>query len=356
MSKSCTDYKTKINIKLKNKDDKNGKIKRKDMTVKEDVLRILENRRGAIVSGTEMATELSVSRNAIWKAIQSLESDGYVINAGTNKGYCLSKENDVVSAQGIRRYLKQDYGNFPIEVIKKVTSTNERLKLRAGEGAEEGLILIAEEQSEGKGRRGRNFYSPHGTGIYMSILLRPQLKMEKAIYITTAAAVAVAKAIESVTEQKAYIKWVNDIFCNDKKVCGILTEASLDVESGGLAYAVLGIGINTHRPNTEFPKEIQNTAGYLYINEEKDFDIRNKLIAEVINNFMQYYVSIENKAFMQEYRERSFLIGKTITYYSGKEERTAFAKDVDDEARLLVRYEDGSEDALNSGEVTLHRN
>jgi len=333
-----------------------GKGIRKHMAVKEDVLRILENRRGKIVSGTEMATELSVSRNAIWKAIQSLEGDGYVINAGTNKGYCLTKENDVVSSQGIRKYLQQEYRDFPIEVIGKATSTNELLKQRADGGADEGLILIAEEQSDGKGRRGRCFYSPHSSGIYMSILLRPKLKMDKAIYITTAAAVAVAKAIESVTNQKAYIKWVNDIFCNDKKVCGILTEASIDVESGGLAYAVLGIGINVHKPDTEFPQEIRSTAGYLQINEDQDFDIRNKLAAEVINNFMHYYVHIENKAFMQEYRERSFLIGKTIMYHSGKEERKAFAKDVDDEARLLVRYEDGSEDALNAGEVSLHGN
>ncbi len=191
------------------------------MSAKQHVLSVLEQNKGNSVSGARLAGELSISRNAVWKAIKALQSEGYAISAVPNKGYCLSEENDILSVESITPYLADNLKELSLMVHKSVTSTNTLLKELAGEGEKEGKVLIAEEQTGGRGRLGRKFYSPAKTGIYMSILLRPKLTVDDALFITTSAAAAVAEAIESVTGCEASIKWVNDIYCNGKKVCGI---------------------------------------------------------------------------------------------------------------------------------------
>jgi BirA family biotin operon repressor/biotin-[acetyl-CoA-carboxylase] ligase len=322
----------------------------KAMQLKHQVLKILEENRGTSVNGARLADELFVTRSSIWKAVKSLQKDGYRIEAVTNKGYCLLSDNDIVSAESMLPFLRGEAANFILDVRQTVTSTNTLAKEMAAKGAKEGTVLIAREQTEGRGRMGRSFYSPHSSGIYFTIILRPKLNLEDSLLITTGAAVAVAKAIETVSKADARIKWVNDIFVGDKKVCGILTEASLNFESGGLEYAVVGIGINIETKN--FPDEIRQIAGSIFQDKPGAMPVTSMLVAEVLNNIAECMNSLTDKMYLEEYRKRSFLIGKDILVLKGKETIPAKAIDIDDKARLVVEYEDNTREALLSGEVS----
>ncbi len=324
------------------------------MELKHQVLQILEENRGNSVNGAKLANELFVTRSAVWKAIKALQKEGYHITAVTNKGYCLQSHNDIVSTESIRPYLSGDAKNFQLEVRQKVTSTNTLAKEMAAQGAAEGTVLIALEQTEGRGRMGRSFYSPQSSGIYFSILLRPNLKLEDSLLITTATAVAVSQAIETVAGVQAGIKWVNDIYLGEKKVCGILTEASLNFESGSLEYAIVGIGINID--TNDFPEEIRQVAGSLFGEKPTGTPITSILVAEVLNNLSNCMNTLTDKIYLDEYRRRSFLIGKDILVLKGKDTFYAKAIDIDDKARLVVEYEDKTREALNSGEVSVRMN
>lgn len=319
------------------------------MTVKEHILKLLENNRGKYYSGQDIAEEINVSRAAVWKAVKQLQADGYRIDAVSNKGYCMSDDNDIVSADSIKKYLK-----VPIEeilVYKTVTSTNDLAKQYALDLKPEGTVIVAREQTAGRGRKGRSFYSPMSTGVYISVLLRPELTAEKTLYITTAAAVAVAKAIEKISGKEAKIKWVNDIFVDGKKVCGILTEGAIDFETGKMQYAVLGIGVNIKKPENDFPSEIQNIAGSVF--DTTDKEVSSIIVAEILNNFMNYYKNLASKPFYEEYKKRMFLIGKHLTVYSGKDSYPAVAIDLDKELSLIVKDENGNIKKLNTGEVSI---
>lgn len=319
------------------------------MTVKEHILKLLENNRGKYYSGQDIAEEINVSRAAVWKAVKQLQADGYRIDAVSNKGYCMSDDNDIISADSIKKYLTVPINN--IEVYKTVTSTNDLAKQYALDLKPEGTVIVAREQTAGRGRKGRSFYSPMSTGVYISVLLRPELTAEKALYITTAAAVAVAKAIEKISGKEAKIKWVNDIFVDGKKVCGILTEGAIDFETGKMQYAVLGIGVNIKKPENDFPSEIQNIAGSVF--DTTDKEVSSIIVAEILNNFMNYYKNLANKPFYEEYKKRMFLIGKHLTVYSGKDSYPAVAIDLDKELSLIVKDENGNIKKLNTGEVSI---
>ena len=324
------------------------------MSIRNDVLAFLEDHRGEFVSGEEIAERLKVSRTAVWKAVRTLKNDGFAISAVTNRGYALCADDEKLSAQSVVRRLAGSAGNCKIETAGIIGSTNTELKRRGDEGEAEGLVLIAEGQTAGRGRIGRSFFSPEKTGLYMSILLRPKFPAEKALFITTAAAAAVARAIETETGLDAKIKWVNDIYCRGLKVCGILTEASMDFEAGGLAWAVLGIGINVNEPEEGIPEELVGIAGTL-CGKEKAGDLKSRLAAAILNNFFEYYDTLETKPFIEEYRRRSFLIGETVTFTRGEERYEAEVLDVDDEARLVIKYADGRVDALGAGEVSVRK-
>lgn len=319
------------------------------MTVKEHILKLLENNRGKYYSGQDIAEEINVSRAAVWKAVKQLQADGYRIDAVSNKGYCMSDDNDIISADSIKKHLTVPINN--IEVYKTVTSTNDLAKQYALDLKPEGTVIVAREQTAGRGRKGRSFYSPSSTGVYISVLLRPELTAEKTLYITTAAAVAVAKAIEKISGKEAKIKWVNDIFVDGKKVCGILTEGAIDFETGKMQYAVLGIGVNIKKPENDFPSEIQNIAGSVF--DTTDKEVSSIIVAEILNNFMNYYKNLANKPFYEEYKKRMFLIGKHLTVYSGKDSYPAVAIDLDKELSLIVKDENGNIKKLNTGEVSI---
>lgn len=323
---------------------------RENMKVREELLELFEANKGRYFSGEELAGRLCVSRAAVWKAVKTLREEGYVIDAVTNKGYCLSTKTDILSPQGIRKYLSPECGGLEIEVLSAVDSTNGLVRRKADSGRAEGCVVVANEQTDGRGRRGRLFFSPAETGIYMSILLRPcHYSAGQAVRFTTMAAVAICEAIEEVSTEKAGIKWVNDIYVGGKKVCGILTEASFDLESGLVEYAVLGVGINVYRPRGGFPKGLEQTAGFLFENTRDD--LKNRLTAAFLNHFLEYYRAESLTGYIEKYRQRSLVVGKEVTVIDGDRTRTAFAYGVDDDCRLLVRYDDGLTEGLSYGEI-----
>lgn len=249
----------------------------------------------------------------------------------------------------ILSYIKAD--NINLMLFDSVASTNDLLREMAKEGKPEGCVVVANEQTAGKGRRGRTFFSPSDSGIYMSILLRPQVEVSNSLFVTTAAAVAVSRAIENVCNVKTAIKWVNDIYIDDRKVSGILTESATAPNSSMTQYIVLGIGVNLYHPKSGFPREISSVATAVINENRQDDNQRAKLVAEIINEFFGIYPLSDDEIF-KEYKSRLFLIGKTVKVFSGSEEYDAEVIDIDREYRLCVKKQDGTIIKLDSGEVS----
>ncbi len=259
---------------------------------------------------------------------------------------------DVITCDGVEKYIDATLkSSINIEYLQNTKSTNDIVKKRASQGESEGFLLIAGEQTNGRGRMGRDFFSPGDTGVYMSLLLRPKIKPSDAVLITTAAAVSVCEAFEKSGVSNPQIKWVNDVFVNGKKVCGILTEASFDTEKNTLDYAVLGIGVNMYEPENSFPEEIKGIAGAVF--SEKSENLRNKFVAYFINSFFAYYEHLESKKHCCAYAERCFVIGKDINVISGDSVKPAKVLSVDENCGLLVRFNDGETAVLNSGEISI---
>lgn len=339
-----------------------------NVSSRDEFLKILEECRGEFISGADAARRLGISGTAVWKAARKLKSEGYMIESVTNKGYRLRDDSDVLSYDSVSRHLDPSVSDvLTVDVFTSTDSTNNVCKNKAAEGAPEGYVAVSANQTAGRGRRGRSFYSPSGTGLYLSILLRPEgLSARESLMFTTMAAVAVCEAIEAVSGKETGIKWVNDIFMDDRKVCGILTEASFDLESGTLDYAVVGIGINVFTPEGGFPEEIRDTAGAIYSEREASgyslSDIRGRLAAAVISRFMGYYLEAKKKnaaigdlpAHISEYRKRCIVIGKDINVLMpGADPAPAHVLDIDDECGLIVRYPDGNQEVLRSGEISI---
>lgn len=323
------------------------------MTVKQKLLELFELNKGSFLSGAEIAHSLSCTRGAVWKAVKSLQDEGYEITAVSGKGYRLEMHTDVISEKGIKRYLSPECQWLTVKVHKIINSTNIKLRELASEGAPEGTVVISGAQTKGRGRLGRSFFSPSDTGVYMSLLLRPVMTADSAVKITTAAAVSVAEAIEELSAKSADIKWVNDIYMNGKKVCGILTEAAFSLENGGLEYAVLGIGVNAYAPENGFPDDIKDIAGSVF-DERKD-DMRNKLAAEILSRFMKYYSEISQNTYLGGYKKRLMWKGEKINIISGNTNIPAMLSDVDKDCRLLVEYENGEKAVLSSGEISIRK-
>lgn len=319
------------------------------MAVKDDVLKALESEQNARVSGAVLAEALSVSRNAVWKAIEALRQSGHDIES-TRGGYRLTPSSDRLSAAAIGRHLT-DGAFWALHVLDEVDSTNAVAKQLAAGGAREGTVVVAEHQTAGRGRLGRTFYSPEGTGAYFTLVVRPRMSAQQAQQLTTIAAVAVCEAIESVTGRHASIKWVNDVLLGGKKVCGILTEASLNLELGGLEYAVVGIGLNVRTPEGGVPDALKDIVGII-LPDGAPGGARSRLVAEVLNRFLDYYRDFDARRWQSAYRARSAVIGRTIDVLLPTGTRRARALSIDDDCALIVRYEDGTEAALSSGEVS----
>ena len=321
--------------------------------IKGNIISILELNKGLFISGEKLANDLNVSRTAVWKAIKSLKNEGYDIHSISNKGYALSKETDILSSKIIKDNMFKYGDKFNFLIYKTVESTNIIARGLAIKGSESGTVVLAEEQTNGYGRNGKSFFSPYGTGIYMSIILN--LKKEKKVFnsslITTAAAAAVSKSIEEISKENTKIKWINDIFINEKKVCGILTEGAFSLEDGLLDYAVIGIGINVNFPKKGFPDELHSIAASIHDKDhiKNNSDIRNILIAKILENLYEYYFN--NVNFYEEYKKRSFLIGKKVSVNIDSKEHIVKVLDIDKTFALIIEFQDGKIDRLISGSV-----
>lgn len=319
------------------------------LSIKLRVLEALEAAKGESVSGESLARTLLVSRAAVWKAINELRRDGYRISAVTNRGYCLSNESDLLSAEGIRPLLPKEYPGGLLSFHAVVDSTNQEAKRLAAAGAPHGTCVVANRQTAGKGRRGRSFCSPPDSGIYLSMVLRPALTSAEAVLVTAAAAVEVSRAILEVCGVEVGIKWINDLFLRGKKVGGILTEAVSDLETGLVEFIVLGVGINVYQNPGEFPLELGEVVGAL--SDGKTRFSRNALAAALVSRLYRIDSLLSSLSFLDEYRSRSIVLGRPVVLRDSGEE--ALAESIDDQARLHLRMKDGSERVLWNGEISI---
>lgn len=319
--------------------------------MKEKILKMLSEADG-YVSGQRLCEDLNVSRTAVWKYINRLKEEGYVIEAVTNKGYCLKERPDVIHAEEIKSRLKTKYWGQETLFFEEVDSTNNVAKKMAEEGAPHGRLVIAEIQNAGKGRRGRSWSSPKGTGIWMTFILRPQINPQAASMLTLVAAMAVRKAIYTEIGFETVIKWPNDIVAGGKKLCGILTEMSAEPE--WINYVVVGIGINA---NTEgFPDDISSVASSLFIETGKKVD-RSRLVAAFGNAFEEYYNQFIEKGNLElltdEYNSFLANYNNQVKILDPAGEYVGISRGINHLGELLVTDSEGRERVVRSGEVSV---
>lgn len=322
------------------------------MQTKDRVLALLESHRGERISGETIAETLSVSRNAVWKAIRALRAEGYAITAATNSGYCLAAENDVLSAAGIRALLPEDCSAYAplLQVYPTLESTNRTAKELALAGAAHGTAVIAAAQTAGRGRCAREFFSPPG-GLYMSVILHPdRLCFSEITAVTAFAAVAVCETLETVSGRKPQIKWVNDIFLDGRKVCGILTEGVTDLETGALGWVAVGIGINVSTPEHAFPDSLRSTAASVFPDGSLP-DAKNRIAAGILTRLLG--TPPMQDALFAAYAERLMMLGRAVTVVQGEHEFVAVAEGIDSSGHLRIRLADGIVQTLSAGEIRI---
>ncbi len=333
-----------------------GKTENKVMKTKDEILNILKENGTAFISGEDIAKRLFVTRAAVWKGIKALEKEGHEIEAVTNRGYRLKAVQESIDAEKIVTYLAETGANTPkLFIYDEVGSTNDEALKYAKEHPGEEAVFIAGRQTAGRGRRGREFYSPKDTGLYMSFLIYPKADFSEAALYTCMTAVALSKSIKSALGIDTKIKWVNDIFLEDKKVAGILTEGIASVEDMSLSHVVIGAGTNIYDPYEGFPGKLKDIAGFLLT--ERQEGAREKLAAKFITELLSY-VHGNHPDFVQEYRDLSMLIGKYVrveTFKENTKKKYALVTGIDDKCGLQVRYEDGHEETLSSGEVSVKK-
>lgn len=257
---------------------------------------------------------------------------------------------ELFNQENIARWHRGGEIGAQMELHDEIASTNTRAKELAQQGAPHGMAVLARRQSAGRGRFGRRFYSPDDSGLYLSLILRPSIDAQRAVMVTSMAAVAVARAMERVADVQASIKWVNDVYLGKKKACGILCEAGLDFESGKMQYIVLGIGVNVG--SMDFPPELDAIATSVSNATGREVS-RSRFCGELFNEINALYPQLETGAFMAESRARSNVIGRRVVVLRGEERYGAVALDIDDSGSLIVRTDDGQVSALHSGEISL---
>lgn len=323
---------------------------------KQTVLALLRRQEGAFVSGEEISRQLGLSRAAVWKAVDALRRDGYTVEARTGLGYRVTAAPDALTEPEIRRFLP------PTEVVgrklvclSEVDSTNTRAKELAMAGEPDGLVVVADCQTAGRGRMGRSFQSPKGKGVYLTTLLRPHLPPERLMCVTAMAGVAVCGAVEEVCGLSPGLKWPNDPVLNGRKLCGILTELSLEAETGSLQYLVVGIGVNVLHTPEDFSPEVAAIATSVAAELGKPVS-RPALTAALIARLDQLRSALatgDTSGYLEEYRRRCVNLGKQVRLLSPSGERGGEAIDVDRDFGLVVRLDDGSVTTVRSGEVSV---
>ena len=319
--------------------------------MKTEILKELKGTDG-YVSGQELCEKFGVSRTAVWKVINQLKEEGYDIEAVRNKGYRLAYSGDLLSREEIVTSIRGQWAGRQVEYLQEVDSTNTRAKQMAESGAPHGLLVVAECQTMGKGRRGRSWVSPPGANIFMSLLLRPEIEPTDASMLTLVAAMAVTDGIRKVTGLETGIKWPNDVVIDGKKVCGILTEMSTEFER--INYVVPGIGINVNQE--EYPEERRATATSLKLALGRTVK-RSELIGCVMEAFERYYgiflETMDLSGLMDEYNGMLVNKGREVRVLAPKNEYTGVSLGINRTGELLVRTEDGSVREVLSGEVSV---
>ncbi|NEW62528.1 biotin--[acetyl-CoA-carboxylase] ligase [Granulicatella sp. zg-ZJ] len=313
------------------------------MSTKSSVLSILQCQTDYI-SGTTLSHQLDVTRNTIWKAIQALKQEGYIIDTNA-KGYKLT----VTPTQLNQTLIQAAFPQGDMFTYDSITSTNSQAKQYADTLKKDFAVFIANEQTMGKGRFGRPFYSPKQSGLYMS-LLYPSKDIQTYLHLVTPlTAIAVLKAIKTVTGITPSIKWVNDLFYHQKKITGILTEAITNIETGQVEHIIIGIGINLYKP-TDLPNELKHIFGYI-----SDTPINvNALVIAIIDNILTLLAQLPNTSFLEDYKKHCFILGKNITVYPTQQTHyTAKAIDIDDNGQLIIQTDDTQLHTLQFGEISI---
>ena len=320
---------------------------------KDDVLELLEM--GDFVSGQKMSESLGITRAAVWKAIQQLRTEGYGIDSVTNRGYRLTSRPDLLSRPGILRCLGEHPWRDRLVVLDSVDSTNTYAKKLALAGSPDGTVVISNNQTAGRGRMGRTFQSPRDKGIYLTVLLRPNLPPERLMPVTAMAGVAVCDAVEQVCGVRPGLKWPNDPVIGGRKLCGILTELSLEGETGRVQYLVLGIGVNVSQQPEDFPPDVAEIATSLsaYLGREVS---RPQLAAAMVRELERLYTTLlsgDLSSYLASYRQGCVNLGKTVQLLGDGKREVVTALDIDPDFGLVVRTETGEEKVVRSGEVSV---
>lgn len=319
--------------------------------MKEEILRLLRSADGYI-SGQELCNRFGVSRTAVWKAINQLKEAGYEIEAQQNKGYRLMAAPDLMTEAEIKSLMHTEWVAKEVLYFDTIDSTNTKAQELAEKGYPSGTLVVADKQESGKGRRGRSWVSPSGTGIFMTLMIKPDINPNNASMLTLVAALAVAKAITSVTGEEALIKWPNDIVVNGKKVCGILTE--MNAQFDYINHIVVGIGINVH--NESFPEEISQMASSLMIEAGGKRFHRAQIIADTMSYFEQYYDTFlktqDLSALVREYDELLVNRNKSVRVLDPKEPFDGKAMGITPKGELIVDTWE-SRKLVSSGEVSV---
>ena len=320
-------------------------------TTREQVLRILKEKSPAAVSGEQIASELDLSRAAVWKAIQNLRSGGFQITSKPSLGYTLTEGSYRLSEEDISLNLSPSWKDrVSLKVLETVDSTNQEAKRLLADGAGDLAVVLSSHQTKGKGRLGRTFYSPPGTGLYLSVIVKRELDMSDAILVTSAAAVAVRETLSVYTDRDIGIKWVNDLYIEGKKVSGILTEGTSSFESGKMESMIIGIGINLFPPEEGFPEEIRNIATALF---ESPTPQVNTIAASLIEHVAAILEQLHDRSVMDRYRNHSIVLDRTVSVTQGSLSYTATVTAINDDGSLTVTDDQGEKRLLNSGEISL---
>jgi BirA family biotin operon repressor/biotin-[acetyl-CoA-carboxylase] ligase len=324
------------------------------MSTKDKLLMYLKEGKGTWFSGEFLGHKLTISRSAIWKHICTLKEEGYIIESSRKKGYLLGRTTDSLLPNEIREGLKTNvFGRRDIVYFKDTDSTNIRAEQLAAEGAPEGTVVIAEKQTQGKGRRGRNWFSPPSEGIYFSIILRPRISPHEAPKLTLMASVAVAETVLSLTQLRVNIKWPNDILINGKKLAGILTEISAEMDR--IHYVVIGIGINVNTRTESFPPDIRDRATSILLETGAVYQ-RVALLRVFLEWLEVYYDMFNVKGFqpiMNRWKQLSDMMGKQISVDLINHTFTGEVLDIDEDGFLLLRDHEGNLRKIISGDITL---
>lgn len=320
--------------------------------MRSNILDILRQANGTYVSGEDIARTMNVSRTAVWKHIRELKQAGYAIDSHSRSGYCLMETPDLLLPNEIQNGRKTKVLGKDIQYYKEVISTNNQAKLAAQQDAGEGTIIVSEAQTSGRGRLARGWYSPAEKGIWFSVILRPHFLPQEAPKCTLLAAVAIVKAIETITEIQVGIKWPNDILYNKLKLVGILTEMNAEMDC--INYIIIGMGINVNIQKNEFPLELQHIATSLAIIKGKKIS-RVQLLNEILFQIETLYNIAQAEGFvkiLEEWKKYSVTLGKTVDVIGINDTFAGLAMDIDEDGALLVKTKAGIKRVL-AGDVSI---